>query len=700
MFTPTTPTSARHNAHIVASQLSVIRGSTRVLHRVNLTVTSTSRIALVGENGRGKTTLLRALAGRLHPDEGVVERIGSLGLAEQEMSADDHRTVGHAVAESIAPAVESLKALDQAARELASGSDAADRAYSSALERAERLDAWDGERRVQIALESLDAVTDPLRRLAELSVGQRYRVRLACLLGATDDFLFLDEPTNHLDRSGLDFLSAELTRRAGGVVVVTHDRALLADVADTIVDLDPTRDGLVRITGAGYDGYRDGRRAERERWEQEYARQQAEQSRLHNSLTAAQNRLESGWRPEKGTNKHGRATRAGGLVQSVHRRQEQLASLSIEVPVPPQRFRFPEITVRAGTEMLGVAGVRVEGRLMTPVSFSVARRDRLVVTGPNGSGESTLLRVASGDLAPQAGHVRRAAESRIVLLAQESALPLDRRAADLYARHVEQYEGDGRAQTAPGLAQLGLLRPDETKRRIGELSMGQRRRLDLALVLAVRPQVLLLDEPTNHLSMTLVDELTEALGATDAAVVVSTHDRQFLRDTEHWPRLELGLVELLSGARAAPPSAGSCKTGLREQYRGSCSRRRQHHAGHASLGALRPSRGRRRTEHRARAKGSRAGRRAPGTHSRGGCRADSANLPHRLAGLRCRCGVYRALHRLGRTRRRQPRGHRAIDPELDHRVHRSFLHFGRDGDPVFHDFPRCQQIRPDPARPR
>src|SRR5699024_10871318 len=117
---------------------------------------------------------------------------------------------------------------------------------------------------------------------------------------------------------GLDFLTEHLRSRAGGVVLVSHDRALLADVAETIVDLDPTADGRPRVHGDGYAGYRAGRLAERERWEQEYERQQAEAVRLRASLSEAQNRLVSRWRPEKGTNKHGRATRAGGLVQSVH----------------------------------------------------------------------------------------------------------------------------------------------------------------------------------------------------------------------------------------------------------------------------------------------------------------------------------------------------------------------------------------------
>jgi macrolide transport system ATP-binding/permease protein len=125
--------------------------------------------------------------------------------------------------------------------------------------------------------------------------------------------------------------------------------------------------------------------------------------------------------------------------------------------------------------------------------------------------------------------------------AGQSALPEDRRVSELYAAHVGELIAAGvmEPSEAIGLSQLGLLRPREAGKRVGELSMGQQRRLDLALVLATRPHVLLLDEPTNHLSIALVDELTEALGATQAAVVLSTHDRQLLRDVEDWPSLQL-----------------------------------------------------------------------------------------------------------------------------------------------------------------
>ncbi len=541
---PTHRLPARRRAQLVLTDVSVMRGATHVLDHVDLTLTHSSRVAIVGENGRGKSTLLQVLAGTLTPDSGTVQRIGTIGVAEQEMDAADERTVGEAVADAIAEPLAALARLDTASHALAHGTDSAAEEYAAALEDAETLDAWSAQRRVQIALEALDAETDTARLLADLSVGQRYRVRLACLLGSDDDFLLLDEPTNHLDSGALEFLTARLRGRDGGVVVVSHDRALLSEFAETVVDLDPSSDGRPRVYGGGFAGYREGRLAERQRWEQDYDRQQAEHARLQDSLSAAQNRLVSGWRPEKGSPKHGRATRAGSLVQNVHRRQQALDAHAVTVPEPPQVFRLPDLPTRTGATLLSVDRVGAAGRLRGPVSFSLSRRGRLVVTGPNGAGKSTLLGIASGELVPDTGAVRKPRGTRLGFLRQESDLPPHRRANEVYNAHVDALVSAGivPSSAAVGMSQLGLLTPRDSSKRVGELSVGQQRRLDLALVLAGRPHVLLLDEPTNHLSIALVDELTEALAASQAAVVLSSHDRQLLRDVAGWPRLDLSLT--------------------------------------------------------------------------------------------------------------------------------------------------------------
>lgn len=532
---------ARSRAQLTLSDVSLSRGGTPVLAGVDVTLTPASRVAVVGENGRGKTTLIHLLSGRLTPDSGHVLRTGTIGVAEQEISTTENRTVGEVVAEAISEPNAALDNLDSATRSLATGECGAADQYAAALEYAEALDAWDAERRIRIALDALEVESDWSRPLAELSVGQRYRIRLACLIGGQDDFLLLDEPTNHLDRAGLDFLTTELREHNGGVLIVSHDRALLADVAETFVDLDASADGRPRIYGGGYDGYRDGRRSARMRWEQEYAAQQAEHARLHDDLSAAQDRLISHWRPDKGTHKHQRATRAGGLVRSVHRRQAALEAHRVTVPEPPQALEFPELPCHRGAALLGAEDLTLAGRLAHPVSLAITGGSRLIITGPNGAGKSTLIHLLAGNLRPSTGQVRRLEHTRVAVLGQESDLPPTERAIDLLHSCIHRMVVAGvmSDDAASGLSTFGLLGAAELGRRVGELSIGQQRRLALALTLAARPNLLMLDEPTNHLSITLVDELTEALRLTPAAVVLSTHDRRLQDDLSTWPHLEI-----------------------------------------------------------------------------------------------------------------------------------------------------------------
>ncbi|MFY1593883.1 ABC-F family ATP-binding cassette domain-containing protein [Micromonospora sp. WMMD737] len=536
------PVTAGGAAHVRANGVAVVRGSRRVLHDVSVTVSARSRIAVVGENGRGKTTLLHVLAGLIPPDEGTVHRAGTIGLARQELSARDGETVGTLTSEALAASLAALAALDEASLAVAAGDPGAEDRYAVALEAATGLDAWDAERRVDVALEALGACTDRDRALSELSVGQRYRVRLACLLGARHDVLLLDEPTNHLDANGLDFLTRRLREHDGGLAVVSHDRALLRDVADRFLDLDPTRDGTPRLYAGGYDAWQDARRRERESWEQDHEEQQAEHQRLQNAVSRARDRLSTGWRPDKGTGKHQRQSRAPGVVQALHRQQDALQAHRIDVPEPPPTLRWPDLSVRRGAPQLRAYGLAVDGRLAGPVDLTLDGGDRLLVTGANGAGKSTLLAVLAGVLRPTGGRVWRAREARLALIDQETAAHDPGLAArEVHARHVGRLVARGALRDAEAvpLGALGLLDSDAMRTPVGRMSQGQQRRLDLALALAGRPGLILLDEPTNHLSSALVDELTGAIRDTSAAVVVATHDRQLLRDLADWPRLEI-----------------------------------------------------------------------------------------------------------------------------------------------------------------
>ncbi|MFD6401760.1 ABC-F family ATP-binding cassette domain-containing protein [Nocardia sp. NPDC060249] len=528
------------NAHIKATSIQVTLGSRAVLTDVSLTVSARSRLAIVGENGRGKSTLLHVLAGVLVPDGGSVTRVGTAGLARQAITSRAGETVGDLVAETIEPAVRALCDLDAATLSLTAEEAGADDTYAAALDAATRLDAWDAERRVDIALSALHACTDRERPLATLSVGQRYRVRLACLLGSTQDIVLLDEPTNHLDRDGLDFLTGRLRTRSGGLVVVSHDRALLRDVAEEFLDLDPSQDGRPQLFAGGYPGWQEGRARARDRWEHEYEEQLTERARLHDAVAGARDRLSTGWRPDKGHGKHQRQSRSPGLVQALRRRQADLEAQVVTVPEPPLRLRFPELRVRAGTPLISADGITVTGRLDSPVSLSLDAGERLLVTGHNGAGKSTLLAALAGTLEPSTGTVRHYGPARVALIGQEvPAWDPTLTAQDVYDQHIRTLHN---TIDPISLSATGLLERRSRHTSVARLSQGQQRRLHLAIHLATRPHLLLCDEPTNHLSISLVDDLTTALSITPAAIVIATHDRRMLTDLAHWPHLPLTTI--------------------------------------------------------------------------------------------------------------------------------------------------------------
>ncbi|SEQ63565.1 macrolide transport system ATP-binding/permease protein [Lentzea xinjiangensis] len=528
----------RSHVHLSTQDLTKGYETGPVVDGITLTVSAGQRLGVIGENGRGKTTLLRLLAGDLAPDGGTITRHGSLSLVRQEMSFHDSETVGDLLSEALRGSRRALSELDSAAEPFD------EQRYARALAHAEEIEAWDAERRARIALAALDADHAEDTPLGQLSAGQRYRVRLACLLAERADLLLLDEPTNHLDAGALAFLTERLRQHHGVVVLVSHDRALLDDVCTQLLDLDPSPDGEVHLHGGGYRAFREAKLAERRRWEQRFAQEEAAHDELAGKVERARARLQDGWRPPKGAAKHKRSTRVANRVRTVARRLDELDDQRVAAPPPPLRFTPPELA--ASGELLHATALTVPGRLALTEPISLGAGERLLITGPNGAGKSTLLNVLAGRLPPATGTVSHAGQ--VGLLAQESAF---------------EDEDATAVRLCPRVEELGLLGGQALTRPVGRLSTGQRRRLELAILLSRGPHVLLLDEPTNHLSIALVDELTEALRGTRAAVAVATHDRQMRTDFASWRSVTLKSASRSHESSVASeegllPSTGRC----------------------------------------------------------------------------------------------------------------------------------------------
>ncbi|GAA4697983.1 ABC-F family ATP-binding cassette domain-containing protein [Pseudonocardia yuanmonensis] len=529
------------HAALVAVDLVRTLGTRRVLDGVSLTAAPGRRIGLIGENGAGKSTLLRLLAGADEPDGGTVTRPADLGFLHQEMPYDPVATVAAVVDDALREARTDLAELDRIGRALTDAPEDADllTAYGERLESAERHAAWDADRRADLVLAGLGlGGIGRDRPLGTLSGGQRGRLALAALLLRRPAALLLDEPTNHLDDAAAAFLEEELRGMPGAVVVASHDRAFLDAVCTDVVDLDPALGGPARYGGT-YTDYLAEKRAERERWERRFAEEQEELAELRHSVAVTSRRVaHDRAMPDRDKMGYGRRAQrverqVSSRVRSALRRLEELERDQVRRPPAPLRFRAPALAAASSDGVLvALRGVRVPGRLAVD-RLDVTADDRLLVTGPNGAGKSTLLAVLAGTLAAD-GEVRRRRRLRVGLLAQDTVFARpDRTVRETW----EHALGPERAEAVP-LVSLGLVAPRDLGARVGELSVGQRRRLALALLIADPPQLLLLDEPTNHLSPRLSDELEEALGTGPGAVVVASHDRWLRR---RWAGRELAL---------------------------------------------------------------------------------------------------------------------------------------------------------------
>ncbi|GAA1382685.1 ABC-F family ATP-binding cassette domain-containing protein [Pseudonocardia kongjuensis] len=456
----------------------------------------------------------------------------------QEPALDADGTVGDLLDDALRPLHDAVAELERLAAELA-GDPSAAAGYDRMLAWAVAHDAWDADRRAEVTAGALGvADLDRDRPVGTLSGGQRTRLAMAAALVRRPACLLLDEPTNHLDDAALDLLERSLTELPGVVVAASHDRTFLDRVCTGLFDLDAGALGTDgdggRRFGGSFTEYLGAQAASRRRWAETFAAQQEEIGRLRERARTATSAIAPGRGP-RDNDKFIHAFKGANVERTrarrVHDAQRRLEVAEREaLPKPPQPLRFAGRLTGDGSAGGGLA-VRVRD-LVVADRLRLDRLDLpagsgLLVTGPNGSGKSTLLAVLNADLAPSSGTVDVRAR-RIGLLAQDPDVgPPERTAADAYAALL----GPALAERVP-LRELGLLHPREHGTRVGELSLGQRRRLALAVAIADAPDLLLLDEPTNHVSLRLAGELEEALGVAPGTVLVTSHDRWLRRRWE------------------------------------------------------------------------------------------------------------------------------------------------------------------------
>ncbi|NAS21248.1 ATP-binding cassette domain-containing protein [Herbidospora sp. NEAU-GS84] len=535
------------DAFVVCSNLSFSwPDDTPVFQDLSFTVPA-GRTGLVAPNGAGKSTLLRLVAGELTPAAGSVTVGGVLGYLPQTLPLAAELTVAEVL--GIAPVIKALDAIESG--------DASEEHFATIG------NDWDIEERTRAQLDRLglgDVSFD--RPLRTFSGGQVISLGLAAQLLKRPDVLLLDEPTNNLDLDARRQLYAVLEGWSGCLLLVSHDRALL-DRMDRIAEL---HQGEVQFHGGNFTEYEEAVRAAREvaeknvrNAEQEVKREKRElqqaRERAERRASNASRNLKNAGLPKifAGTMKRN-AQESAGKANETHTARVSQAKARLDEAGRALRdeqkitLELPGTNVPAGRTMFVGTNMQVHygGRALFAgegADLTIRGPERIALTGPNGVGKSTLLRVISGEL--EGGETRRA-DGRVAYLSQRlDLLDLDRTVAENLAAFAP---GMPQAQRMNLLARF-LFRGSRIHLPVGALSGGERLRATLACVLYAEPapQLLLLDEPTNNLDLVSVAQLESALSAYEGAFVVVSHDERFLTEigVDRWLRLSDGrLLEL------------------------------------------------------------------------------------------------------------------------------------------------------------
>jgi macrolide transport system ATP-binding/permease protein len=510
-----------------------------VLEDTSFVVNPNDRIGIVGSNGVGKTTLLNILVGQESIDSGSFSfdpftEVGYLPQTTPEFS-------GHTMQDLILESVGNLRALEGRMRELETTmSIAKDDQLAGLMDEYEQVSTRFQDRGGYELDYRIDTILDGLRlsylprdrEMQTLSGGEKARVGLAILLLRSPDLLLLDEPTNHLDFTSLEWLESYLSHYKGAILLVSHDRQFLNRAINQIFEIDEHSHHLKKYDGK-YDEYVLAKAAERAKWEEDYERQQEEIKELRMRETA---RNVAHHRPATDNDKTA-YNFFGGRVQNtisrgVRAAKEQLRRIEADpLSKPPKLmqvssyFNVEPLQAEVVINVSNLTKCWEETCLLDNVNFTIASDARILLFGPNGAGKTTLLKILMGFEKPDKGEINIVENARIGYLPQDPQMDLDKTVIETYRYGQVGYEGEfvGR------LIGYGLFRLEDMHKKVGQLSIGQRRKLEIARLMAEGPNVLLLDEPTNYISLDVLEAFEAAIVAFPGPVIAVSHDRWFMQ---------------------------------------------------------------------------------------------------------------------------------------------------------------------------
>jgi ABC transport system ATP-binding/permease protein len=497
---------------IAVDGVSVAYGHLPLLDQVVLQIEPGERLALIGRNGTGKSTLLSVVAGDVVPDAGTVWRQPGLRSARltQDVPLASDRTVFEAVSDGLGDLRALVVDFHHAARAVAVDASPAALARLGRLQHElEERDGWRLEQRVELVLSRL--ALSPDESVATLSGGWRRRVLLAQALVAEPDLLLLDEPTNHLDIEAIEWLEQLIAGYPGAVMFVTHDRTFLERLATRVVELDRGR--LTSWPGdyATFVRKKDEWLAAEALAEEKFDRKLAEEEVwLRRGIKA-------------------RRTRNEGRVGALMAMREALAARRKRAGTVQLRVAEADPSGRVVFEADHVSKA-FEGRtVVRDLTTRVMRGERVGLVGPNGSGKTTLLRLLIAELTPDTGTVRRGANVEVAYYDQQrEQLDPERSVADTVGDGNDTITVNGQSRHVYGYLEDFLFPPERARAPVKALSGGERNRLLLARLLTRPVNVLVLDEPTNDLDLETLELLEAQLVDWPGTLLLVSHDRRFL----------------------------------------------------------------------------------------------------------------------------------------------------------------------------